>query len=549
MAMQLTSALAWRRELLPGGCRLRWLLRRCAAGTTHAPTPRPTLPPPLEPGGPPEAPPRPPAQPAQSIESYNKVLRSWADRPQGGQRAEEWLEEMRTAGVEPTPQSYNLVCKAWARQGDPAAVESLVARMQQRGVQPDVFIYTNFVMAHTTSGDTEGAMKAVERMRAAGVTPNGVTYILLVEAFAKKGEWAKVESLLSELEAIQGQDHHVGPYTTAMHHYLKAGDFQAAGQIWQRVRARNLQPDLVGYSVYFNLCIARGSIKEAEAAFEEMLAAGIRPNGFAFSPFLSHYAKEGSIVDCQAWLKKMEDHRVQPTVTCLNSLLLVYAKNGFVDLAEGWMQRIKSTPTGPNAYSFGTLMDAYARKGNHEKCLEILNEMRASHSCENRVHNNTLLKAYVIADDLAGAERCLADMGKAPENCRPDLHTYTNLIYGYLRRKDTARADELLAQLQATGMPVDARLLNAIAKVKLAAAEVAPNSGVPQGVDWAEEVAADGNRTFVSTSTGERLAQEPTSGIVQLTSENGPYYWHIESNTTSWEPPGVTAAWPPRVAA
>merc|ERR1711879_402101 len=226
-----------------------------------------------------------------------------------------------------------------------------------------------------------------------------------------------------------------------------------------------------------------------------------------------------------------------------------------VDMAETWMKKVDTMRKGANEFTYGVLMDAYALASMPGKCQELFDSLRGRGITANRVHHNTLIKAYTSSGDFDRAIALLHEM--VGLGFQPDQYTFNPVVYGLVRAGELDRADEVVTIMAQHGVEPDGRLTGSLnrarkaqsssqtqapsstADAEAASVSAAPAAGLAEeipGVDWVEAIQADGSRWFRPVRGGGVAQPDPpASGIVQLSSENGPYFWDVSSNTTSWE--------------
>jgi len=113
-------------------------------------------------------------------------------------RAEYWLKGIIDSGAAPNAHSYVAVIKAFVKKGDVAAAEVWLGRMEDVGVEIDVDVYSCVLAACTKVGDEDRACTMLAAC-AKKIRPNTVAYSSLAQPFAIRGDWEKVELLLSEM--------------------------------------------------------------------------------------------------------------------------------------------------------------------------------------------------------------------------------------------------------------------------------------------------------------------------------------------------------------
>mmetsp|Transcript_1966 Transcript_1966/g.7483 ORF Transcript_1966/g.7483 Transcript_1966/m.7483 type:complete len:337 (+) Transcript_1966:1036-2046(+) len=120
-------------------------------------------------------------------------------------RAEHWLERMTEQGIKPNAHSFCTLINACAKAAGPNGAESAerwLDRSEEAGVVNDVVIYSSVIDACGKAGDAERAMRVYRRMQANGIKPHIVALAALARPFAYRGDWIKVESIATEMDAM-----------------------------------------------------------------------------------------------------------------------------------------------------------------------------------------------------------------------------------------------------------------------------------------------------------------------------------------------------------
>lgn len=233
-------------------------------------------------------------------------------------------------------------------------------------------------------------------------------------------------------------------------------------------------------------------------------------------------------------LDQDQDYQVEPCAFCYNSMIQLYARAGHLETAEEWMQKLRSSDAGPNVYSYAAVLDACAGTGNYVRCEELVGEMRSASIPLNLVIHNTVIKAHANAGDLPGAMRCLDRIRESL--LKPDLFSYGPVFHALVHAGHLADAEGLLGQMVHACLKPGQALHQALAAARQRRDK--EERSTFSGVDWFEESTPDGSRCFRSAHDDSEVRGElPVSGLVQLKSENGPYFWDVATNSTSWEVP------------
>lgn len=123
----------------------------------------------------------------------------------------------------------------------------------------------------------------------------------------------------------------------------KAGFFDRALDLLQRMRVQGLQPCAVTYNALLDACGRNRMFDKAMELFENM-------------------AKEG----------------VEPDVYTLNTLIAVCCRCGKLDDAFSILRRLKEKSLKPDEVTYNTLIDAVGKSGGLDYAFELTEEMKRS---------------------------------------------------------------------------------------------------------------------------------------------------------------------------
>merc|ERR1719433_426811 len=222
-------------------------------------------------------------------------------------------------------------------------------------------------------------------------------------------------------------------------------------------------------------------------------------------------------------------------------MIQVHANAGQAQVAGEWMEKLKSSGLKLTTHTYGIMIDMHAEQGDAAKCEQLLCEMKDHSLPVNLVLHNTIVKAHVNAGDFSRARHALGAI--SAHSLAPDNYSYNPLFYGLVRGGSLREAEDLIDEMTRASLEPHALLHQALAAAKERGQEAGPAAAPLPDVDWIEEKTPEGARHFRSARGDGALRQElPVSGLVQLQSEQGPYFWNVDTNVTSWELPSRRGA-------
>merc|ERR1719169_31264 len=88
---------------------------------------------------------------------------------------------------------------ACGRAGDVERAEQWLNNMLEAGVEPNVITFNAVVAACAKAGHGERCEQWIEKMQRAGITPNSFTYNSAAKPYVAKGNHSKVEKLMGDM--------------------------------------------------------------------------------------------------------------------------------------------------------------------------------------------------------------------------------------------------------------------------------------------------------------------------------------------------------------
>jgi len=110
---------------------------------------------------------------------------------------EQVIEDMVSAGVQPSNYSASILIKLYGRISDLDAAFKVLDEMPQKfGFQPNTAVYTTLMSSCTWNGRMDLAMGLLDRMLQAGQLPDEKTYVTLLRGATRFGQSEHIVSLL-----------------------------------------------------------------------------------------------------------------------------------------------------------------------------------------------------------------------------------------------------------------------------------------------------------------------------------------------------------------
>ena len=171
----------------------------------------------------------------------------------------------------PNEFSYSVVVDAWAKsnvRNGAERAEAILHEMENHvSFQPTVVAYTSVIQAYAKRGDSKKAESLFKNMISAGLQPNTMTFNALLQGIENIGQ---AMMLVRRMKSI------------------------CQSQRW------DCSPDVATYSTLMRLCAQRRDSLTAERVWEEMINRKIKPDAMAYNHRLNAYTQSGQPVQAQA---------------------------------------------------------------------------------------------------------------------------------------------------------------------------------------------------------------------------------------------------------
>ena len=201
-----------------------------------------------------------------------------------------------------------------------------------------------------------------------------VTYTMLVDGFARIGDAARAEAIISEMENAGRAN------VVAYNAYMKANrasGFKAAVLVLERMKRVGLRPDVVTYNTIIDLLCSEenGAALAEELVRVDMPRNGVRPDLLTFNTLIKGAARvRGSRSDAGAAL----------------------------GAAYRWLRELQARGLHPDEFTYQSMVSACAAAGDAPRALEFFRKVEAERA-KRSGHPNEYGGVTSAVDDRLGA--------------------------------------------------------------------------------------------------------------------------------------------------
>ncbi|KAI7855142.1 hypothetical protein BDC45DRAFT_439532 [Circinella umbellata] len=269
----------------------------------------------------------------------------------------------------------------------------------------DTSVYQVLIKGFLDGKSPRDATMIYDDMRQAGLQPSGAICVSMLAIYAAKRDVAQAEQIIKDT-VTGGYPLDELIYNQLIRVYLKSRMANKAFQVFELIQR---DPNLTVNDVILNTMIDGLVInKEVEAAkvlYEQMLASHIRPDMVTYNTLLKGFIRIADYSSALDVISDMYKYKCEPDTVTFTTLLDGIFANKQPRTAQEMLDSLHKTGMQPNIYTF-----------------------------------NAVISKFIQNHQLTEAEHAIDAMRKPPYNLKPTIHTYTNLLQGYVATNNLTKA-------------------------------------------------------------------------------------------------------------
>jgi len=199
---------------------------------------------------------------------YSAMLSHAADSEQ----AEELLDQMSEAGVQPNIVTYNTLINKHQETGQLDRASALLSSMAASGVRPDVVTYSSLIDGLSRSLRHRQAERLWGQMRKQGVQPDVTTYNIIVRMYCRTHRPREARATIRDMVARQLVPS-AATYAPIIAVYGKEGDFAGLLDVLEEMRDRKVDLDVRALRSVMSALTSMGRLEAARALSAAAVAA------------------------------------------------------------------------------------------------------------------------------------------------------------------------------------------------------------------------------------------------------------------------------------
>lgn len=225
----------------------------------------------------------------------------------------------------------------------------------------------------------------------------------------------------------------------------KAGQFNEAMQVLERVDSSHIQIYRQTYSALLQLCIKFKNLGDGERIYNHIKKSGVQPDIFMWNTLINMYAKCGNTISA----KQIFDDMREKDVYSWNLLLGGYVQHGLYEEAFKLHEQMVQDSVKPDKRTFVSMLNACADARNVDKGRELYNLILKAGWDTDLFVGTALINMHIKCGDIGDATKVFDNLPTR------DLVTWTSMITGLARHGRFKQACNLFQRMEEEGVQPD----------------------------------------------------------------------------------------------
>ncbi|KAG2311427.1 hypothetical protein Bca4012_025974 [Brassica carinata] len=343
----------------------------------------------------------------------------------------ELMREMVEMGISPNVISYSTLINALCSYGETELSFSLLAQMLKRGCHPNVHTLSSLVKGCFVRGTSTDALDLWSSMiREFELQPNVVAFNTLVQGLCSHGNMEKAMSVFSHMEET-GCSPNIRTYGSLINGFAKRGSLEGAVDTWNKMLTSGCSPNLVVYTSMVEALCRHSKFREAESLIEIMRKENCAPSVATFNAFIKGLCDAGRLDWAEKVFMQMEQqYKCPPNIVTYNELLDGLSKAYRIEEAYGLTREISKRGVEWSSSTYNTLLHGSCSAGLPGIALQLAGKMVVGGKSPDEISRNMIVLAYCKLGKAERAVQMLDQVSCGGRKWRPDVISYTNVIWG-----------------------------------------------------------------------------------------------------------------------
>ncbi|KAA8533852.1 hypothetical protein F0562_031369 [Nyssa sinensis] len=382
------------------------------------------------------------------------------------------MDKMVSLGCRPLLSTYNSVLKCLCQEGLFEAAKSLINLMQDRGMVPNSTSYLIMVNEHGKRGDLASAFDVLDQLDKRGLKPSVAIYDSIIGFLGGQKRIFEAEDMFKRmLEAGVDPDEVV--YVTMINAYSKNGRAIKAFQLFDKMITDGIRPSSHAYTALINGLVKKNMTEKGCLYLDRMLEDGFMPNHVLYTALINQFLRKRELEFAFRLLDLMENSQIECDLITYITLVSGVCRNIKCIKGRWHVARTKSERAREMLFHLLHQKSLVPRENslrisiNSLKeikyfALKLIQEVKDTRFMPNLYLYNGMMSGFCLAYQMQHAYDHLELMRR--EGVAPNQVTFTILIDGHIRFRETDYAIGLFNKMNASGCAPDRIVYNTLIK-------------------------------------------------------------------------------------
>jgi pentatricopeptide repeat protein len=386
--------------------------------------------------------------------TYNTLIKGCA-KQRSIVKAENYLKEMKAAGLRPNKVTYNSLMDICVKNKKLNKALLYLREMTSFGCQPDHFSYSIIFTGMKSSASQEIYQQCISHLMTLLPTQtfhvDEVFFNAIMDVACKFRDTEKVEDLLTHMKSRA-----ISPSSVTLGILVKTyGRAKMIGKVrevyHEMINTHSLQPNDIFYGSLIEAFISCDSFHDAESAFKELRSKKIRVNQIILSTMIKGYLRVNMFSAAFDLFEEFRfDQDFDLNLVCYNSILDVAVKSRDLELAREYFDDLHDKGITPDLITYSILIKGYCQQKNSYEAVELLKQMISEKLTPDLPIFNNLLETCSNFTDYGKGFFVYSQL--LAVGCQPNLITFGILVKLYGFSREVTKAFDLLSVMEKLGI-------------------------------------------------------------------------------------------------
>ncbi|XP_042497216.1 pentatricopeptide repeat-containing protein At5g15280, mitochondrial [Macadamia integrifolia] len=336
---------------------------------------------------------------------YNAIVKGLCKMGKVGEATLQF-EEMLAKGIQPDPETYNLMVQGYCGINNLRGALEFIASMTRMNFSLSISSYRNLVCCICMEGRVLYALRMKELMLRVASCPILVVYNILIHCLFHSGNSTVVTTILHEMHE-KGLLLDEVSYNFLVHGYLKCKD-----------------------------------VSRSEKALKSMIDKDLRPNNRSFGSIIRYLCNEGELDKAMEMSTVMELRSWVHSSVVQNAIAVGLLTRGRLQEAEDFLDRMKHKGLIPNSICYDLLIKGFCYHGRLNRAVDLMNIMLMKGNIPSPSSYDFVIQSLCACNAFDQALDFHAEM--LDRKHEPSVNTWDALVSGLCKDGRTVQAKMLL---------------------------------------------------------------------------------------------------------